>query len=268
MPVPDKQLSARAKPAGGRKPFARKSARRHISRPASGCAGQSSASRRWIESARRPPAVHARNHGAARTGARRLAAQGAGMRRRRMAISRPNGLGALFAGVRVAWLEGDYLTMRPSFRGQMTRILRLSHRNFLGRRGALPCLFAKKERQDAAYTQFGEVGGCRTSRAPHLSCHQTATASIASSPFRGRTIDGEMYGHHHGRCSRGRGSQADADRGADRVFWADQGKSRLRPWDEFRLTTSITCCIAGHLSRTTDEPFRLVPGRARPLPSS
>ena len=66
----------------------------------------------------RPPAVHARDHGPAGGGARRLAAQGHERRPRPRrpptATSRPTSLGA-YSRRAVTWIEGNYVTLRPSF---------------------------------------------------------------------------------------------------------------------------------------------------------
>src|SRR3954463_12894290 len=55
----------------------------------------------------------------------------------------------------VQWIEGVYLTLRPSF-GDKDAIY--AYRTEISWDAAAPCLaFRESERQDAAYTQFGEV---------------------------------------------------------------------------------------------------------------
>src|SRR5712672_4058394 len=66
----------------------------------------------------------------------------------------PDGLGA-YSRRSVEWLEGVYVTLRPSF-GDKDAIY--AYRTEIAWDAAAPCLaFREKERQDAAYTQFGEV---------------------------------------------------------------------------------------------------------------
>ena len=74
------------------------------------------------------------NHHPARRSARRSAAQEAKRARKTTAIARtgvaPDGLGA-YSHRAVAWIEGVYITVRPSF-GEQECDLCLSHGNHLG----------------------------------------------------------------------------------------------------------------------------------------
>src|SRR3981081_4829649 len=66
----------------------------------------------------------------------------------------PDGLGA-YSRRAVAWLEGTYITVRPSF-GDKEAIY--AYRTDIGWHAASSSLaFREGERLDAAYTQYGEV---------------------------------------------------------------------------------------------------------------
>jgi transcriptional regulator with XRE-family HTH domain len=100
-----------------------------------------------------------------------------------------DGLGA-YSRRSVSWLEGDYLTMRPSF-GDKDAIY--AYRTEIFWDAAVPCLaFREKERQDAAYTQFGEVAVPNQSGHIYLitNRHGQHRLITVSRP----TIGGEMYG--------------------------------------------------------------------------
>src|SRR6187397_1457463 len=66
----------------------------------------------------------------------------------------PDGLGA-YSRRAVAWIEGTYVTVRPSF-GDKEAVF--AYRTEIAwDDGASSLLFHESERQDAAFTQFGEV---------------------------------------------------------------------------------------------------------------
>ena len=66
----------------------------------------------------------------------------------------PDGLGA-YSRRAVAWIEGTYVTIRPSF-GDKDAIF--AYLTEISWDAAASCLvFHESERQDAAYTQYGEV---------------------------------------------------------------------------------------------------------------
>jgi transcriptional regulator with XRE-family HTH domain len=66
----------------------------------------------------------------------------------------PDGLGA-YSRRAVSSMEGDYLTLRPSFGDKDSMY---AYRTEITWDAAVSCLvFRESERQDAAYTQFGEV---------------------------------------------------------------------------------------------------------------
>jgi transcriptional regulator with XRE-family HTH domain len=160
-----------------------------------------------------------------------------------------DGLGA-YSWRSVAWLEGDYVTMRPSF-GDKDAIY--AYRTEIFWDAAAPCLaFREKERQDAAYTQFGEVAVPNQSGHIYLitNRHGQHRLITVSRP----TIGGEMYGIITTLLA-GRGSQL-TPIAAPIAFLPARAVAaptlgRISPDDvNYAL-------YRGHLSRTTDEPFAL-----------
>ena len=158
----------------------------------------------------------------------------------------------------MAWLEGDYVTMRPSF-GDKDAIY--AYRTEIFWDAAVPCLaFREKERQDAAYTQFGEVAVPNQSGHIYLvtNRHGQHRLITVSRP----TIGGEMYGIITTLLA-GRGSQL-TPIAAPIAFLPVKAVpaptlGRISPDDvNYAL-------YRGHLSRTTDEPFACS-CRARLLP--
>ncbi len=150
----------------------------------------------------------------------------------------------------VSWLEGDYLTMRPSF-GVNGAIY--AYRTEILWDAAVPCLvFREKERQDAAYTQFGEVAVPNQSGHIYLvtNRHGQHRLITVSRP----TIGGEMFGIITTLLA-GRGSQL-TPIAAPIAFLpikavAAPTLGRISPDDvNYPL-------YRGHLSRATDEPFAL-----------
>jgi transcriptional regulator with XRE-family HTH domain len=164
-----------------------------------------------------------------------------------------DGLGA-YSRRSVSWLEGDYLTMRPSF-GDKDAIY--AYRTEILWDAAAPCLaFRESERQDAAYTQFGEVAVPNQSGHIYLvtNRHGQHRLITVSRP----TIGGEMYGIITTLLA-GRGSQltpiaapiallpikAIAAPAFGRISAADANYALYRQ----------------HLRRTTEEPFAMfLPG--------
>src|ERR1700704_3198857 len=101
----------------------------------------------------------------------------------------PDGLGA-YSRRSVEWLEGVYVTVRPSF-GDKDAIY--AYRTEIAWDAAVSSLvFREGERQDAAYTQFGEVAGPNQSGHIYLvtNRHGQHRLITVSRP----TIAGEMYG--------------------------------------------------------------------------
>jgi transcriptional regulator with XRE-family HTH domain len=101
----------------------------------------------------------------------------------------PDGLGG-YSRRSVSWLEHDYLTLRPSF-GDKDAIY--AYRTEIIWDAAASCLaFREAERQDAAFTQFGEVAVPNQSGFIYLvtNRHGQHRLITISRP----TISGEMYG--------------------------------------------------------------------------
>ena len=101
----------------------------------------------------------------------------------------PDGLGA-YSRRAVAWLEGIYVTLRPSF-GDKDAIY--AYRTEIAWDAAASSLvFREGERLDAAYTQFGEVAVPNQSGHIYLvtNRHGQHRLITVSRP----TITGEMYG--------------------------------------------------------------------------
>src|SRR6267378_4257963 len=102
----------------------------------------------------------------------------------------PDGLGA-YSRRSVAWLEGIYVTVRPSFGGDKDVIY--AYRTEIAWEAAVSSLvFREGERQDAAYTQFGEVAVPNQSGHIYLitNRHGQHRLITVSRPM----ITGEMYG--------------------------------------------------------------------------
>jgi transcriptional regulator with XRE-family HTH domain len=101
----------------------------------------------------------------------------------------PDGLGA-YSRRAVSWLEGSYVTLRPSF-GEKGAIY--AYRTEIAWDAAASCLiFRERERSDAAYAQFGEVAVPNQSGHIYLvtNRHGQHRLITVSRP----TITGEMYG--------------------------------------------------------------------------
>ena len=101
----------------------------------------------------------------------------------------PDGLGS-YARPAVSWMEGDYLTLRPSFSEPKAIYAYLTQIRW--DQVASSLVFNESERKDAEYTQGGQVS------APHQSGHIYLVTNkhgqyrmiIVSRP----TIKGELYG--------------------------------------------------------------------------
>jgi transcriptional regulator with XRE-family HTH domain len=161
----------------------------------------------------------------------------------------PDSLGA-YARRAVSWIEGTYVTVRPSF-SEKDSIY--AYRTQIAWDVAASCLmFHEAERQDAAFTQFGEVAVPNQSGHIHLVTNRDGQHRLitVSRP----TIAGEMYGIIATLLS-GRGSLL-TPVAAPIAFLpirnvAAPGFGRLVPgdagYDAYR----------GALRRVTEEPFAL-----------
>jgi len=102
----------------------------------------------------------------------------------------PDGLGA-YSRRSVAWLEGIYVTVRPSFGGDKD-VIYAYRTEIAWEAGVSSLVFREGERQDAAYTQFGEVAVPNQSGHIYLitNRHGQHRLITVSRP----RISGEMYG--------------------------------------------------------------------------
>jgi transcriptional regulator with XRE-family HTH domain len=101
----------------------------------------------------------------------------------------PDSLGS-YSRRAVSWLEGNYVTLRPSF-GEKGAIY--AYRTEIAWDAAASCLiFRERERSDAAYAQFGEVAVPNQSGHIYLvtNRHGQHRLITISRP----TITGELYG--------------------------------------------------------------------------
>jgi transcriptional regulator with XRE-family HTH domain len=165
----------------------------------------------------------------------------------------PDSLGA-YSRRAVAWLEGTYLTLRPSF-GEKDSIY--AYRTEIRWDAAASCLvFREAERMDAAFAQFGEVAVPNQSGHVYLVTNRNGQHRLitVSRP----TITGEMYGIIATLLA-GRGS----------LLTPIAAPIALLPIDNVtapsfgRITPNDANYAAyrGELRRTTDEPFALfIPG--------
>jgi transcriptional regulator with XRE-family HTH domain len=152
----------------------------------------------------------------------------------------PDGLGA-YSRRAVAWLEGTYITVRPSF-GDKEAIY--AYRTDIAWDAASSSLvFREGERLDAAYTQYGEVAVPNQSGHIYLvtNRHGQHRLITVSRP----TIMGEMYGIITTLLA-GRGSLLTPIK-----LIAKPTLGRLTKEDANYVT------YRGHLRKTVEEPFAL-----------
>lgn len=101
----------------------------------------------------------------------------------------PDGLGA-YSRRAVSWIEGAYVTVRPSF-GDKDSIF--AYRTEIGWDAAVSALvFRESERQDAAFTQFGEVAVPNQSGHIYLVTNRHGQHRLIT--VARLAISGEMYG--------------------------------------------------------------------------
>ena len=101
----------------------------------------------------------------------------------------PESLGS-YSRRAAAWLEGNYLTLRPSF-GEKDAIY--AYRTEIAWDAEASCLvFRETERFDAAFTQFGEVSIPNQSGHIYLVTNRTGQYRLIT--VARPTITGEMYG--------------------------------------------------------------------------
>jgi transcriptional regulator with XRE-family HTH domain len=161
----------------------------------------------------------------------------------------PDNLGA-YSRRAVAWLEGIYLTLRPSF-GEKDSIY--AYRTEIVWDAAASCLiFREAERTDAAYAQFGEVAVPNQSGHIYLvtNRHGQHRLITVSRP----TITGEMYGIIATLLS-GRGSQLTPI--ASPIAFLPIRNVTAPTFGRTSPTDANYQAYRGELRRTIDEPFAL-----------
>ena len=161
----------------------------------------------------------------------------------------PDSLGA-YSRRAVTWLEGTYLTLRPSF-GEKDSIYAY-RTEILWDAAASRLVFREAERMDAAYAQFGEVAVPNQSGHFYLVTNRSGQHRLIT--LSRPTIAGEMYGIIATLLA-GRGSQL-TPIAAPIAFLpirnvAAASFGRLSPSD------ANYAAYRKELRRTTDEPFAL-----------
>jgi transcriptional regulator with XRE-family HTH domain len=101
----------------------------------------------------------------------------------------PDGLGA-YSRRAVTWIEGTYVTIRPSF-GDKNAIFAY-RTEIVWDAAASSLVFRESERQDAAYTQFGEVAVPNQSGHIYLVTNRNGQHRLITVAL--LAISGEMYG--------------------------------------------------------------------------
>jgi len=161
----------------------------------------------------------------------------------------PDNLGA-YARRAVTWLEGTYLTLRPSF-GEKDSIYAY-RTEILWDAAASRLVFREAERMDAAYAQFGEVAVPNQSGHFYLVTNRSGQHRLIT--LSRPTIAGEMYGIIATLLA-GRGSLL-TPIAAPIAFLPIRNAAaatfgRITPDDASYAT------YRKELRRTTDEPFAL-----------
>ena len=161
----------------------------------------------------------------------------------------PDSLGA-YSRRAVTWLEGTYLTLRPSF-GEKDSIYAY-RTEILWDAAASRLVFREAERMDAAYAQFGEVAVPNQSGHFYLVTNRSGQHRLIT--LSRPTIAGEMYGIIATLLA-GRGSQL-TPIAAPIAFLpirnvAAASFGRIAPSD------TNYAAYRKELRRTTDEPFAL-----------
>jgi transcriptional regulator with XRE-family HTH domain len=165
----------------------------------------------------------------------------------------PDGLGA-YSRRAVAWIEGTYVTLRPSF-GDKEAIY--AYRTEIAWDDAASSLmFHETERQDAAYTQYGEVAVPNQSGHIYLVTNRHGQHRLIT--VARLAISGEMYGIITTLLA-GRGSQL-TPVAAPIAFLPI--KTVLKPtFGRVSPDDANYAVYREHLRRTVDEPFAMfLPG--------
>lgn len=161
----------------------------------------------------------------------------------------PDGLGS-YSRPAVSWMEGDYLTLRPSFSEPRAIYAYLTQIRW--DQVASNLVFNESERIDAEYTQGGQVS------APHQSGHIYLVTNkhgqyrmiIVARP----TIKGEMHGILT-TLQVGRGAQLTPV--ATPIVLAPVKAVKTPAFGQIKPGHECYAPYRGYLKRTVDEPFAL-----------
>jgi transcriptional regulator with XRE-family HTH domain len=161
----------------------------------------------------------------------------------------PDGLGA-YSRRAVAWIEGTYVTVRPSF-GEKGAIFAY-RTEIVWDTAASSLVFRESDRQDAAYTQFGEVAVPNQSGHIYLvtNRHGQHRLITISRP----TIAGEMYGILTTLLA-GRGSLLTPI--ASPIAFVPLAAIAKPTFGRVSPSDPNHAIYKKHLQRTMDEPFAL-----------
>ena len=165
----------------------------------------------------------------------------------------PDGLGA-YSRRAVAWIEGTYVTVRPSF-GDKDAIF--AYRTEIAwDEAASSLVFHESERQDAAFTQFGEVAVPNQSGHIYLVTNRHGQHRLIT--VARLAISGEMYGIITTLLA-GRGSQLTPI--AAPIAYLPVKMVASPSFGRISSDDANYAVYRRHLRRTTDEPFALfLPG--------
>ncbi len=161
----------------------------------------------------------------------------------------PDSLGA-YSRRAVAWLEGTYVTLRPSFGDKDAIYAYHTEISWDASQSAL--VFREGERQDAAYTQWGEVAVPNQSGFIYLVTNRNGQHRLitVSRP----TISGEMYGIITTLLA-GRGSLLTPI--AAPIAFLPARNVQSPSVGRISATDANYALYRQHLRKTTEEPFAL-----------
>jgi transcriptional regulator with XRE-family HTH domain len=165
----------------------------------------------------------------------------------------PDHLGA-YSRRSMQWIEGEYVTLRPSF-GEKGAIY--AYRTVISWDAALSCFeFRESERQDAAYTQFGEVS--MPNQSGHIYLVTNRHGQFRLITISRPTIAGEMYGIINTLLA-GRGSLLTPI--AAPIAYVPIAKLANASFGRVLATEPNYEVYHTHLQKITDEPFAVfLPG--------
>jgi transcriptional regulator with XRE-family HTH domain len=165
----------------------------------------------------------------------------------------PDHLGA-YSRRSMQWIEGEYVTLRPSF-GDKGAIY--AYRTVISWDAALSCFeFRESERQDAAYTQFGEVS--MPNQSGHIYLVTNRHGQFRLITISRPTIAGEMYGIINTLLA-GRGSLLTPI--AAPIAYVPIAKIAGASFGRVLATEPNYDAYRAHLQKITDEPFAVfLPG--------